>query len=443
MGYVVTVTPREDRKARIAMDAEASHKTHPVKFRNKVENLKVVRLPVNLPVYRMRNGRTEDEQNQWLLDNPKQPKTYFSNGEEDVAPQREQHRILLEMSKDPNRPIYPVLEKERAQEEPLLVTVTGVVVNGNRRVAAMRDLLSRDPSTFSAFEFIDVAVLPPEANELDLDQIEVALQMAVETKLPYTWINQRLKMRHLMEDHKLSAPQIGALMNYQKHPTARVNAELQELALVEEYLDRYLKMPRNYKEVARSMQVFKEIEKRVSKKQGIQQDLAKGIAFAIVKGSAEAAEDRVYAYRESFGAHMERVIDRLVADLKIEAEAPPTQAQQSDDDPLAGLAQSAAPHHEKLLQRLNDPSEADELAKRIVQIHDSIKNENADDDRRTQALLDLRKSAQILGGVDMSSLDEKYYDDAREALELLSDRVRDLTQTLDSLSGEGATSAAA
>lgn len=433
MGYIVEVMPRADRQARIEMEEGLADKTHPVKFRNIMKVLKVVRIPIGLPIYRMKNGRTEDEQNDWLLKHSDLPPNYFSQGEENVGPQRAQHEILLTMSKDSNRPIYQVLEKVRLQEEPLLITVSGVVVNGNRRVAAMRDLVNKQPGAYSAFENIDAAVLPAEANELDLDEIEVALQMAVETKLAYTWINQRLKMRRLMEHHNLSAAQIAKLMNYTK--AARVNAELQELSLVEEYLDQYLHTPRDYKSVAHGAQIFKEIAQRVTKKHGAQQDLAKGIAFTIVKSSGQV-EGRVYSYRESFGAYTDEVGERLAAELGLATELPTEPANSPDDDPLADLAPSESPTVDALVKRLNDPAEADDLAKRIAAIHDSIKYENEDDDRRAQALVDLRKTETILAGIDLSSLHDKHYEDARNALDVSADRIALLLDQLDRLSEE-------
>jgi hypothetical protein len=43
------------------------------------------------------------------------------------------------------------LEREARQVEPLLVTAEGLVVNGNRRLAAMRALQLRDPVRYAGF----------------------------------------------------------------------------------------------------------------------------------------------------------------------------------------------------------------------------------------------------------------------------------------------------
>jgi hypothetical protein len=433
MSYLVKVVPRSDRKARIAAEAKASSRNMSFKFRGKLRDLRLIQIPLDMALYRMKNGRTEGEQDFYLLNNTKLPTDFFSAGEENVSAQRVQHEILLEMAKIQTRPIYQVLEKTMQQEEPLLITTSGVILNGNRRVAAMRDLFDRDKSTFGTFQFIDAAVLPAEATERDLDEIEVTLQMAVETKLEYTWINERLKIRRLMEEHDLSAQEIAKLMNYPK--ASMVNRELQELVLVEDYLERYRKEPKkSYKLVEDGAQIFKEIAQRVGKKQGTQQELAKAIAFSIVKGSNQI-EDRVYAYRESFGEYLEPLVERLVADLKIPVKpARPGKAPKTaDDDPLGGLEAPTPPHVEELLRRLNDPKKAEDLTKRIVKIHDSIKHAHKEDDRRAQAMLDLKKVASILTDVDLDELDPKHYKETRTVIDGCAKQLDDLARRLKKL----------
>ena len=104
--------------------------------------------------------------------------------------------------------------------------------------------------------------------------------MMVETKQEYSWINQRLKMRRLMEEHGLSEKEIAKHMNYAK--ASIVNRELRELALVEEYLEQYRGLAKtNYTLVGKGAQIFKEIAQRVTNKQGTSLELAKGVAFTM------------------------------------------------------------------------------------------------------------------------------------------------------------------
>jgi ParB-like chromosome segregation protein Spo0J len=432
MTHAIQVMARKDRKSRIDAELKSSTRTMPFKFREKMRDLPHVRVPIGVPVYRMKNGRTEAEQDDYLLKHSSLPTDFFNAGEENVDAQRIQHELLLVMSHDNKRPIYDTLKKSAQQEEPLLLTASGVVVNGNRRMAAMRDLVASEPGAFGTFQFIDALVLPAEANERDLDEIEVRLQMMVETKQEYSWINQRLKMRRLMEEHGLSEKEIAKHMNYAKAST--VNREIRELALVEEYLERYRGVARtNYTLFVKGAQIFKEIAQRVTNKQGTSLELAKGIAFTMVKGSKEIT-DRVYEYRDSFGEDLDRVVERLVLDLNIPINAAKA-ISVDESDPLSGLDSSTPPHVEELLRRLNDPTQAEDLTPRITTIQDSINRGKSDDDKRAQAMMELRKIATNLSGVDLAELDPRHYKDTRVALESCTTRIAHLSSQLEKLGG--------
>src|SRR5439155_10818577 len=122
--------------------------------------------------------------------------------------------------------------------------------------------------------------------------------MAQETKLEYNWINERLKIRRLSDVHKLEPAQIAKRMNYPagSKGVSQVNAQLTELALIEEYLERYLKGARtNYKTVDDKEQMFHELQKRLPTKKGAYNELAKAIAFPLVRGS-KVIQDRGYEY---------------------------------------------------------------------------------------------------------------------------------------------------
>ena len=80
------------------------------------------------------------------------------------------------------------LEKD-GQREPILITSTGVVVNGNRRLGAMRELMrQKDGSVDERFTNVRCAVLLPDTTRDEIDDIEADLQARPQTKLDYDWI---------------------------------------------------------------------------------------------------------------------------------------------------------------------------------------------------------------------------------------------------------------
>lgn len=76
------------------------------------------------------------------------------------------------------------------QKDPGLITVEGVVVNGNTRCAALRELTE---------PHIRVAVLPESATWDDINEVELSLQLRKEYRRDYSYINQLLAINEQLE----------------------------------------------------------------------------------------------------------------------------------------------------------------------------------------------------------------------------------------------------
>ena len=59
----------------------------------------------------------------------------------------------------------------------------------------MRALLAENLDKYKSFQNVRSAVLAADACSRDIEYVEAALQLAPETKLAYSWINRRLKLR--------------------------------------------------------------------------------------------------------------------------------------------------------------------------------------------------------------------------------------------------------
>ncbi|MFJ9156052.1 hypothetical protein ACIRPS_04570 [Streptomyces griseoviridis] len=71
------------------------------------------------------------------------------------------------------------------QNDPGLVTHHGVLVNGNTRAVALRDLGKQS---------MRVGVLPPSFTQADIDSVELALQLRQDQRRDYSYINRLLAM---------------------------------------------------------------------------------------------------------------------------------------------------------------------------------------------------------------------------------------------------------
>ncbi len=404
MAYDVHVLDQAERKAVIDAQKAATTSRHPFMYRDRSQHLPVVRLPLGLLIYRMANTRTEVEQLECIQKGGLSD-DFFSNGEENQTAQKAQHEILLRMSKDEKGSIYKELELRREQIEPLLVTAYGVVVNGNRRLAAMRDLQASDAKSYKAFSHVDAMVLDEAADALELEIIETELQLIPETKLAYGWVESRMKLRHFRDDRGYSLEKIADLMRYSK--PEEVNQRIGELELAEEYLARYLRKPKTYRLVEKSEQVFHELGDRLAKKTGDDTELSRHIGFMLIKESDKLGT-RVYDLREAFGKHSQAVVQRLAQELEIGVGPAPAESpgdQSPADDPLDGLTAPAAPYLKEMLGILADPAKAPELAPRIVEIHREIKEAEKDAGVKGAALAKAVKAHRFLQEIDLSASD--------------------------------------
>lgn len=407
-----TVKDRTERKAIIDAEMKISKRVESTLFRGKMVECPVIRIPIDMPIYRMKNGRTQVEQFLYIRENNKS-NNLFKNGEEDQTVQLIQHKFLLKLSKDSRGPIYNELEHVTSQRERLLITSEGVIVNGNRRVAAMRDLFLRDPRVFKEFSHVDVVVLPPEATEKDIEMIETELQLKPETKLDYGWIERRLKLRLHVYDLKIPRDEIKKVYRFKREDD--INVELQQLALAEEFLEKYLEIPFAYKEIAKSEQIFKDLQKALSGKSGEEEEIRRLMGFLLVKES-ENLGDRVYDYRQLFGNRFEDVLDKYaeeqgitlnlvtVNDLFTEIDE-----DNEDDDPLTGIEVKKPSKYSPLKEVFFNRGTTKDTAENLIKILESVKQKQKEETIKMLGLKNSQEALRMLNEIDLCTCDPLTY----------------------------------
>ncbi|MCS5720026.1 ParB/RepB/Spo0J family partition protein [Herbiconiux sp. CPCC 205763] len=156
-----------------------------VELRDQRIHLPVISMPVDLLLYnpdthRIRAQRTIDpEKNKVLAEDPwgKEGQAYLE-------------KLLRSQPSDPDRtdPDFETLRddvEQFGQQQPGLITQEGILVNGNTRCAALREL---------GLRHIRVAVLPPDTGRDDVNAVELSLQLRKENKRDYSYINQLIAM---------------------------------------------------------------------------------------------------------------------------------------------------------------------------------------------------------------------------------------------------------
>ncbi|MCU0527986.1 MAG: hypothetical protein MUD04_00540 [Cyanobium sp. Prado107] len=247
------ISDTAERRRRIAAAAAGVAPDHWVTLRQGPRQVPRIPLAQELLLYRVDNGRLLAELQERLVNQPER-RRHLVEQESEPGTQELLHELLLEKARAPEGPILQELERLAVQTEPLLVDAAGVVVNGNRRLAAMRWLLAADPRRYTRFQAPLAAVLPAEVERADLEFIEAALQMAPETKLAYGWLDRRLKIREQRELLGLADAWIQEA--YRMQTPEQLQRELAELELAERYLEEVCRTPLRYSAIADAEPLF-------------------------------------------------------------------------------------------------------------------------------------------------------------------------------------------
>ena len=422
------VVDRKDRIVRIEEEIKSPRSHEVVIFRDRPEQLPVIRLPIEFLLYRMENGRTRVLQEEFIRKNGFD-ENYFGSGEENEEVQKVQHGFLLQQSKHPRADIYGELSYCALQTENVLITHSGVVLNGNRRLAAMRDLLAgEDGAKFSSFGSVNAAVLPSTATIADLEDIESELQERPETKLEYDWISRRLNLRRRRDQMNIPIEKIKKMYRFKSQKD--INREVEQLELAEDYLERYLKRPKDYSAVENSEQIFKQLQAALETKSGELEELSRCIAFPLIK-EARGLQDRVYQFRFAFGVDAEEVIRRVAREQNIQVGAASgsveTQQEEIDpEDPLSGISEEPDQKYVAVKPLLLDEQNSKARAQQIARITGAIRQEKEEGGRKMIALRNAEAANRYLYDIELNGADPASFPALRAQLNSCIERAREI-----------------
>ncbi len=389
--------PAEDRARLIAELSSQPMARHAVPWRGGYLKAPVIVLAEGLLVYRLENGRLIAELREQshnggadLLASP--------DGQETLEVQRLLHGLLVTKAGDPQGPILQELERLGTQTEPLLITADGVVVNGNRRLASMRELLARDPARYGAFAEVAAAVLPADATSNDLEAVEAALQMAPETKLAYGWINRRLKLRRQRDELGLPVEAICEASRLAGPP--QLDREIAELALAEAYLANYCAQPGRYSLVGDAERLFVGLRERLELLPEALRDLWREAAFMLIHGRAyvKGPLDRHFPFAAPVPDHLPAwAMRRLAEERELVATGP-------GRDEAAALGPET---EQDLLAAFADRSRSPVLAPALFGLTERLRAEFHEEHNPVRMLKLLEKLRQTMGDLAPEQLDEQ------------------------------------
>lgn len=442
--YTLHVTPLEERRQMIAQRIKEAIARNNIKkeykFRSGNEDLPVISLSENILIYRLENYRTRDTQLS-LIAAGEQEKGFFDPARrEEPLVQARQHRILYQQAQTGSgesiTPIHSELARVGIQTEELIISADGIVVNGNRRLSAMRELWASDPAKFSSFKEIKCAVLPLSATPTEILTLEIGLQMQPETKLPYEWTALGRAVRDLRES-MLTDDEIANLMNREKSDIIRAAKMIDNADL---YLDEWLSRPESYDQLAETEQAFRQIALKNNVKgddSGIR-DITRQFDFLLIEQRKDLT-DRAYVFINAIEQNAELFLDNLADALNIElpaAEPKPHSQIKISFEPSIG---SSTKDYQPLVSYLHTQRANTEAVKKLTATIQQVSLIAAEQGKKKEAAaLDFANQAERkLAAVDIQTAGSTTFEDLRGCLERCISRSEILLAELSDRQSQG------
>lgn len=387
----------------------------------------VVRISIDLPIYRMQNFRTFTDQTEYIAKEDL-PHDFFLAGQEVESIQQIQHEMLAKLAQkgvsDSVAPISDVLKRDR-QREPLLITASGVVVNGNRRLAAMRELYAQDPGTFSDFSNVNCAVLPADATLADVVDIEAGLQAKQETKLDYDWVGDAQLMKAMITLHG-GATEVAKRLN---RGVREIQNTIQALAEADIYLKEWRGTPGQYSRVRdEAEQLFKDIPKRLEGKDAGLQQASRVIAWTLFE-NRDRLGGRVYDYNGAFGKLAPDVMERVVEKLGIPTETGPTQ---EPDEFLVDFGDDETGiSYDAVFEQLRDPDARGEVIDTLIEAAQNAIEVEKGQKSGQASLRAVSQAHAKLMAIDISRAAQDTHATMRKQLEAIEQLCRLLIKKID------------
>jgi hypothetical protein len=423
--YEIKLTPRSEREAIIRKRCEAATERDTLwDFRGDKTSLPVVSLPIDLPVYRMANCRTYSDQEDAIATEGLD-KSFFAKGQELSTTQAAQHKILAKLAEKESASVSSILKVlgMDGQREPILVTTTGVVVNGNRRLSAMRELYAADQSVSSKFAHVKCMVLPADVSPDEVDDIEANEQARAPTKLDYDWIGDAQLVRRQV--NKGRHPKVVATQL--RRTEADVRNLLQSIDEADLYLNEWVAKPGQYSLVSGDgEQIFGDLPKRLSGQSTSLQSASRAIAWSLFD-NRDKVPGRVYAYNAAFGKLAPVVIASVTQQLDLKT----SEATEAQDDGGFSVdiesGASAPEDYSALVSALKNPESKDEAVEALIEASISALEMDRGQKNKGAALKALAQVHAKLAGIDISAAGTSTYSGIGKQL----DSIRELVSKLD------------
>lgn len=425
------IEPRADRIALIAKRVKASTETATLHdFRATTEKLPVIRLALSNIIYRMENCRTYSDQRD-LIAKRKLDEGHFEKGQELLEVQREQHVLLSKLAKKGTGSVSPIIDelKKDGQRDPILITSAGVVVNGNRRLAAMRELNNEYSDPNDGFSHIECMVLPNDTTPIEIDDIEATLQARKQTKLDYDWIGDAQLVQRQIRNGKTTA-EIASLFRRRE-----ADIKLLQKAIIEAdlFLSDWLGKPGEYTQIsADAEQIFTDLPKQLTNKTPELQEASRVIAWSLYENKADVP-GRLYSYNIAFGKLAEPVLNLVAEELDISTVEVEAEDGEEDEFLVDFDDDESEPTYQNVIKALREKSTKGEAVKSLISACQSAIETEKGIKSKNAALKTIMQVNAKLSGVDLAGAGSSTFATIEKQLDTIASTVKTLKAQLAKL----------
>ncbi len=354
-------------------------------FQGANKHFNIYTVSIDLPKYRLNNGRTYAAQAEYLATHPAVDRDIFEKDLESEEAQKIQHDLLKDMLGKNEKDLIEYF-KSNEQTDALILTHDGFVVNGNRRLCTMRELLELDPDKYSRFEHIQIVILPP-ADEKDIDELEAELQIAPDIREEYTWYARALKYKKKRDQYGYTVSQLARI---DKVPDAEVEEHIDILAFGDAYLeDRG--WPQEYHRLEQTKYAFLELKKNREKrfKTEAEKSCFEKLAFCLIDDSSNGG--RRYEAIPSAAKYFDSFVTRLRDDFDLTPKPV-----SSDTAPLDLFGEAEESTLGDVLEVLSDPTKYNDIRDIVIDVVNSEKLKQREQEKTTFVLIQVRKANSLM-----------------------------------------------
>lgn len=263
----MTLLPEETRREQISAALEAhkpeQHENANVPWKGGSEICSVVKISLDAAVLNHKSHRIRAE----LESHPDAEEIKadpFSQGSQDLVADVLRGTVGFE-------PLKEDLAGDEGQRDCGIITEAGLLVNGNTRAVALRDLVVRH---------IKVAVLPGDATEQEIADLELRLQMQRDFKQAYTFTNELLFVEDLISIYGYSQDDVAKARRRSEKEVAQFTRLLALIREIQARARSVNRIPLTFFDEEKKEQILIELDQAYEKKRARDPEAARRLRDA-------------------------------------------------------------------------------------------------------------------------------------------------------------------